>query len=463
MNIGRTNIENEAARPAAGLMPAIDIRESTDYAAAVTSPAPAEMAPGAIPPSPVTVTPRAARSRGGSRFWLYRAINWVYFERITVVHPERVPAAGPVLYVGLHRNGAVDGFVYDQVLRQPVFLISTQLRKNWFSRCFFQGIAVTRTRDDGDRAQNAAALGQCLDQLRAGGALFVFPEGTSSLGRAHLPFKSGAAWLLLDYLTEGRNPSIQVVPVGIHYEWPWAFRSRVEVLVGQPVATELPAGASRSERLKILKRRLQTGLETVGVNVSTDAQQELIQRCAAIATRGTGRSYAKCLKALETGLPVNIQAAGRDLEPALQNKRLWFYQGEPLFPTDSFVLSAVVLALLIPGVGGAILLNLPPWLAGWCASRKFPDDRNVISLWKILIGLPVFALWLATVVAGLLVSGHCGWLAAYLVITAAGLRRYDACRRLTIALYNAVREPALWPRVRAFQQTVRDSLPDESN
>jgi 1-acyl-sn-glycerol-3-phosphate acyltransferase len=43
----------------------------------------------------------------------YHAWHWlcarIYFERITVLHPERLLKDGPVLYVGLHRNGAVTG------------------------------------------------------------------------------------------------------------------------------------------------------------------------------------------------------------------------------------------------------------------------------------------------------------------------------------------------------------------
>ena len=74
-----------------------------------------------------------------------RFITRVYFARLTLVHPERLPKAGqPVLFVGLHRNGAVDGFVYHRLLGVPVFLISTQLTRSWFARLFFHGIAVTR-------------------------------------------------------------------------------------------------------------------------------------------------------------------------------------------------------------------------------------------------------------------------------------------------------------------------------
>lgn len=40
-----------------------------------------------------------------------------YFSRIRVFGAERVPPAGPVLAVCLHRNGAVDGFVYGRRYR----------------------------------------------------------------------------------------------------------------------------------------------------------------------------------------------------------------------------------------------------------------------------------------------------------------------------------------------------------
>ncbi|MCX6929023.1 MAG: 1-acyl-sn-glycerol-3-phosphate acyltransferase, partial [Verrucomicrobia bacterium] len=148
------------------------------------------------------------------RFFL-RLMTRVYFARLTLLHPERWPQKGqPVLYLGLHRNGAVDGFVYYRLLDEPVFLISTQLTRGWFARLFFHGIALARKKDEGDRQENEAAMGRCVEHLQTGGALFVFPEGTSSLGPRHLPFKSGAAWLILDYLERG-GPPLQIIPVGI--------------------------------------------------------------------------------------------------------------------------------------------------------------------------------------------------------------------------------------------------------
>jgi 1-acyl-sn-glycerol-3-phosphate acyltransferase len=431
----------------------------------------------------------------------FRFITRVYFTRMTLLHPERRPPPGqPVLYVGLHRNGAVDGFVYYRLLDEPTFLISTQLTRSWFARLFFHGIAVTRRKDEGDRQENEAALRHCVDHLRAGGKLLVFPEGTSSLGPRHLPFKSGAAWLLLDYL-EQAGPPLQVIPVGIHYECPWAFRSKVELVLGNPVATGFAPESTRLERLKELKRRLECGLEEVGINVESDERQDQIQRLAYAATLATPRSYFESLKFLEKGVPRAVEEAESSLErerflrthsrfeplnhagrgaagspllgvwgrgegkfwPGFTGRagaRLLFHQGVPLVPMSPVWIYALALLVGAPIVAAALLVNLPPFLAGWFAGRKFPDDRNVISLWKILIGIPVFALWATGVVVVLLLKGKLLWLGLYVVVTWLGLALYYRVKKLAVAVHNGIRYPQLIPRLLAFRQTVLNALPE---
>ena len=391
----------------------------------------------------------------------YRLINAVYFARITLIHPERLPQNGPVLYLGLHRNGAVDGFVYHQVLRQPVFMISTQLRKSWFARLFFHGIAVTRNKDEGDRNQNEAALRQCLDHLRAGGELFVLPEGTSSLGPRHLPFKNGAVWLLLDYLRAG-GPPLRVVPLGIHYECPWAFRSKVEVVVGPAIPTDMPAGSSQIECVRVMKRRIQTALEEVGISVVSAEYQDMIQRLAYAATLATRRSYFETLKLLERAFPEEILTAWKSLEPEMRSRKLLFHQGVPLFPMSPLALYASALLVLGPLVLAAIAVNLPPVLAGWFAGKKFPDDSNVISLWKILVGVPLFVLWAAAVVFVLLLMGKPLWSAGYLLLTWTGLKLYYRVKKLAVAVHNGLLCPELKARTLAFRETLLRVLPDEA-
>lgn len=391
--------------------------------------------------------------------WLHRLARAVYFARVTVVHPERLPKAGPVLYLGLHRNGAVDGIVYGEVLRGVVFLISSQLRRTRLARLFFTGIAITRGKDEGDRSQNDRALKQCQQHLTSGGRLFVFPEGTSSLGPRHLPFKGAAAWLIEDYLRSG-GPPLHVIPVGIHYECAWAFRSKVEVAIGRPVCTDL-AGKTPLERIKELRGRITKGLDEVGVNVGSAEYQEQIQQLAYVSTLATPRSYFLSLKALEAGIPRVLMEPACKLESDLRSRKVLRHQGVPLFPMGSRWIYLLALGALSPLVLAGILLNLPPFLAGWFAGTQFPDDTNVISLWKIMVGVPLFAIWSVLATVSLLQT-HPALALSYVALTGAALWLYYRVKKLAVAVHNGFRHPEVRPRLLAFRESVLAALPGET-
>jgi 1-acyl-sn-glycerol-3-phosphate acyltransferase len=394
------------------------------------------------------------------RLW-YRGCHWlcvrIYFERLTVLHPGRLPEGGPALYVALHRNGAVDGFVYHQVVPRGIFLVSTQLLRGFFARLFFCGIAVARKHDEEDHSQNDAALRQCIQLLADGGELIVFPEGTSSLGPSHLPFKSGAVRIALDALARG--VPLRIVPLGIHYERAWAFRSKVEVVVGEPVSTELPAGLSELGRLKEMRRRMTIALESVGTNFASVEAQQNAERLAYAATLGTPRTYFDSLKSLETGVPEPLLARWRELEPHLASRRVLLHQGVPLFPTGPWVLYAALLLVLGPIVLAGALVNLPPLLAGWLAARKFADGPNVVALWRILVGLPLLVLWFGLVTVPLLFLGGWWWLPGYALLTFAGLELLYRAKKLAVAVWNGLAHRRLARRAREFHQTVLQTLP----
>src|SRR3954466_9984004 len=77
---------------------------------------------------------------------LYRVVVHVYYRRVCSVGLRRAPDE-PTLYVGLHRNGAVDGMVYKALVPRATFMISEQLTRSTFGRLFFTGIPVAREKD----------------------------------------------------------------------------------------------------------------------------------------------------------------------------------------------------------------------------------------------------------------------------------------------------------------------------
>ena len=109
----------------------------------------------------------------------------------------------------------------------------------------------------------------------------------------------------------------------------------------------------------------------------------------------------------------------------------------------------------------AIAVNAPPFFAAAWAGRKLPDDRNVISLWRILVGAPAFLLWIAALLVAAVTTDHLGWFAGYAVITSAGLRLYHRAKKLAVAVHNVVFQADLRPRALAFQRLLEEALPDE--
>ena len=97
--------------------------------------------------------------------------------------------------------------------------------------------------------------------LSAGGAIAIFPEGTTQPEPALQPPRTGTARMLLDAeITAGLH--VALLPVGLAFDRPGTFRSgRALVLIGVPVATaDLPAGApparALTDRLAEALRRL---------------------------------------------------------------------------------------------------------------------------------------------------------------------------------------------------------------
>ena len=364
--------------------------------------------------------------------WLFRHL---YFEKIRVLNRERLPAKGPTLYLCLHRNGAVDGFVYRHLDEQGRFLISTQLRRSLFGRLIFRGIEIQRSNDEaGPRGtEKVAAMHQCLEALERGENIFLFPEGTSSLGPRHLPFQPGAAHLLAKFV-ERNSAGINVVPLGIFYHAPESFRSRVEVMVGEPISTSFQEPISHGQRVREFQTRITMALEKVGINFTTPEAQLQTEQTAKIICHDE-RPCFPILKELEPGLSPDLQAASSHHEKIAQENQLNCFQNVPLFPNGSRMVSLAFVFFLSLLVLPGLLLNALPLLAGWWASKRFARERNVISLWKIVVGIPVFLITFSTT---FLVTGLIGWacLGAYLVFTVLAWRLYRTWKRHGVECLN---------------------------
>src|SRR5262249_16257599 len=142
-------------------------------------------------------------------------------------------------------------------------------------------------------------------------------------------------------------------------------------------------------------------------------------------------------------------------------RRLLLHQGVPLVPMGSVLVYVFALLILAPVVLAAMLLNAPPLLAGFFAGKKFPDDVNVISLLKVLVGIPIFLICIGVVCLTCILMGKFIWLLGYGALTWAGLHLYYRVKKLAVAVHNGLRYPQLIPTMLRFRETVLDNLPKD--
>ncbi|HUG28457.1 MAG TPA: lysophospholipid acyltransferase family protein [Gemmatimonadales bacterium] len=173
----------------------------------------------------------------------------IFFRRIEVTGRGNVPADGPVLFCANHPNALVDPLVLMVTAPRPVsFLAKAPLFTmpviGWFARAL-DAIPVYRAQDfPAGRPDNAGMFAAARAVLDAGGAIGIFPEGTSHSDPDLKPLKTGAARLALG---AGTARPVQIVPVALNYTAKSTFRSSALVCYGEPIAVQPIATGATGE------------------------------------------------------------------------------------------------------------------------------------------------------------------------------------------------------------------------
>lgn len=382
---------------------------------------------------------------------VWRLIGRLAFNRITVV--GHVPRSGAVLYVATHRNGALDGAPYTLAVPHAVPMVSAQLHRTALGRFLFQGIPVARAKDRerGIAVDNRQSIERCISLLKHDGQLLVMPEGTSTLEFRHLPYQRGAARIARAALDAG--VTLTIVPLGVHYEDPTVWQSRAEVLVGEPLQLQ------GSEDVAALHGIITQALESVSANFTSEDEQRNAEALAYACTLGTDASYALSLKHFEQSNPEAVAGIVSPLASLAREEGLCTHQGVPLIPVGPWPLYATYWLALAPLVAAFSLLNAPALGTGWIASRKLPDAPNVVSFWRMVVGLPTGLAWATLAsVAGSLAAGLPGAI-AYWGVTVAGVGAWYRFRKLSVALCNGLLHAGAKPALLGTYQDLKENMP----
>ena len=123
--------------------------------------------------------------------WGFKVILKFSGTTIDVKGLENVPANEPVLYVANHRSYFDIVTCYTLVKNNTGFIAKKEMEKfpsvqRWMKYINCQFLDRDNVRE------GLKTILKCIDLIKEGTSIFVFPEGTRSLGGEMLPFKEGS-------------------------------------------------------------------------------------------------------------------------------------------------------------------------------------------------------------------------------------------------------------------------------
>ncbi|MDA8019661.1 MAG: lysophospholipid acyltransferase family protein [Thermoanaerobaculia bacterium] len=361
--------------------------------------------------------------------WLANRLLRTFYRKLEVVGAEKIPRDHPVVLVGNHVNGLLDPALLIGFLPvKPRFLAKSTLW-NTVVRPFLNmaaAIPVYRRQDPGvDTEQNAETFRRCHEVLAAGGAIALFPEGTSHNEPALVPLKTGVSRIVLQaeerFGTPGDPLGTRIVPVGLTFDDKGRFRSRVLIHVGDPIDPSPEVARFANEpraAVRALTDRVRAALEDVTLNYDSWREAELISRAAEIWARpeqgalrelpleesfNLRKVFADGYEGLLERVPARVHAVAErvsDYDRQLALYGLTDGQVASRYPRSQvigFVLESLALLLLrFPlGAFGTLMNFLPYQAVGRFASWKSPSP-DVDATYKLLASLVFFPLtWLA--------------------------------------------------------------------
>lgn len=188
------------------------------------------------------------------RFVLWLSVNSFY--KVEILHRNRIPEKGPVLFVANHLS-FLDSFLVQMSTHRPIrFIMDPRIYKIPLLHQFFKLMKVIpsyHSENEPEKEQKTIEL--IRETLDSGKSVCIFPEGQISRTGQIFQFKSGMEEILKD-------SSIPVVPIYIHgiwgsllsfskgrffLKWPQRFRYPVTLAIGEPMPSTTTAFEARKK------------------------------------------------------------------------------------------------------------------------------------------------------------------------------------------------------------------------
>lgn len=205
-----------------------------------------------------------------------------YTKKIEVIGKDHIPTKGAVLFVVNHPNGLIDPLIV--AVNNPRiqhFLVRAAVFKKPLVRKFLSTLnlmPIYRIRDGIEQlGKNQKIFEQCFSILNSQKALMIFPEGSHDKRRTIRPISKGFSRIVFGALERNPRLKIQIIPVGITYDNPSKFPTKVCLHYGKPItANNYYKIDDLNNEIKKLKKSISNQMENLSVHIPADKNYQHI-------------------------------------------------------------------------------------------------------------------------------------------------------------------------------------------
>ena len=199
-----------------------------------------------------------------------------YTKKIEVIGKENIPSKGAVLFVVNHPNGLIDPLIVAvNNHRIQHYLVRAAVFKKPLVRKFLSTLnlmPIYRIRDGIQQlGKNQKIFEQCFSILNTQKALMIFPEGSHDIRRTIRPLSKGFSRIVFGALEKNPRLKIQIIPVGITYDNPSQFPTKVCLQYSKPItANDYYKVGDLTNQIKKLKQSISNQMRSLSVHIPAD-------------------------------------------------------------------------------------------------------------------------------------------------------------------------------------------------
>ena len=356
--------------------------------------------------------------------WIVR----VYYPRIKFEGRERIPRTGPVLVCGNHPNSLVDPILLGITSGRPVrFMAKAPLFKTPVLGSVMSALGMIPTyrgSDDSKQVRrNLESLDSSIRFLIDGDAVGIFPEGKTHDAVQLEMVRSGVARIAVKAVEEGAA-NLVVVPVGLNYANKERFRSEVSVHVGDPIRVKEWLDTVEEDGRKAIRsltNEVAERLKSVIVHLEEPEWEPILDDLVALMAPNLKACPIELRKRIADAMnyfATEDRPRAQEVAEAVRthgaevtdcgltlDSLMFRSQGIALFGKAVLRIGGALLGFL-PAVVGALFHLLPFVTVRLIASRVTPPGRTAVSLYRLLVGLPIYLVWY---IASVLLIGLASW------------------------------------------------------